>query len=164
MNAPFKASLVVSLAAIALPQPAPAKSMSFSKQLSGNWELSIDKSKFSSPNYTPKSDKRTYSVRGNRITMHSRSVGAAGRSMNWSYSATLDGKWARVTGNPNASQVSLTRVSDHEFKSETRLKGKASASSTLTLSDDGKELTIHRSILAAKGGPTDDTLIFERTK
>ncbi len=55
-------------------------------------------------------------------------------------------------------------VSDREFKSQTRLKGKQSARSTVTLAGDGKELTIHRSVLTAKGGPTDDTLVYDRMK
>lgn len=164
MNASIKLALIVTAVSIALPQPAIGKSQGLSKQLAGAWQLDLGKSHFSSADYTPKSDRRTYSVAGNRLTMRSKGVNADGKAMNWSYSATLDGKSARVVGNPNADHIALTRVSDHEFKSETRLKGKPSASSSTSLSQDGKELTIHRSVLVAKGGPTDDTMVFERTK
>ena len=84
--------------------------------------------------------------------------------MKWGYSATANGHWFPTSGNPNTDHIALTMVSPLEVKSETRLKGKPSAKSTATLSADGKMLTITRSILNAKGGPTDDTLVFERAK
>lgn len=164
MNARTRIVLVIAGLAIALPQgPAFAKAPN-AKLWTGTFELNLGKSKFTSPDYTPKSDTRTYSVSGNRLTMRSKGVNASGKTMNWGYSATLDGKWATVNGNPNTDHVALTLVSDREFKSTSKLKGKTTAKSTATVSDDGKAITIHRSILNAKGGPTDDTLVFDRTK
>jgi hypothetical protein len=84
--------------------------------------------------------------------------------MKWSYSAKIDGKWYPTSGNPNTDHISLTFVSPREFKSNATLKGKTSARSTATLSADENVLTINRSILNSKGGPTDDTLVFDRTK
>ena len=162
MNASQKILLTFAAAAIALPQPATAKS--FSRAWNGTWQLNMEKSKFSSADYTPKSDTRTYTVTGNRVTMRSSGTNAAGKAMKWSYSASANGRPYRVSGNPNADHISLTYVSPREFKSSTTLKGKASAKSTATLSADGKTVTIARSILTAKGGPTDDTVVFDRTK
>jgi len=162
MNIPQKFALMLAAAAIALPQTATAKS--FSKAWNGTWQLNTEKSKFSSADYTPKSDKRSYSVAGNRVTMRSSGINSAGKAMTWGYSARADGKSYTVSGNPNVDHMKLTFVSPREFKSSAMLKGKASARSTATLSADGKELTIHRSILTAKGGPTNDTLVFDRTK
>jgi hypothetical protein len=162
MKAPQKLALMVAAAALALPQPAVAKSLS--KAWNGTWQLNTEKSKFSSADYTPKSDKRTYAVAGNRVTMHATGTNAAGKAMKWSYSARTDGKSYPVSGNSNVDHMKLTFVSPREFKSSATLKGKASARSTATLSADGKMLTISRSILTAKGGPTDDTLVFDRTK
>ena len=164
MNAHSRIALMIAGLAIAVPQgPALAKGLN-AKMWTGTFQLNLDKSKFTSPDYTPKSDTRTYRATGNRLTMQSKGVNAAGKAMTWGYSATLDGKWAKVTGNPNTDRVALTLVSDREFKSTSKLKGKTTAKSTLTASEDGKAITIHRSILNAKGGPTDDTLVFDRTK
>jgi hypothetical protein len=58
----------------------------------------------------------------------------------------------------------LTLVSDREVNSKTQLRGKPSATASASVSADGKELTIKRSILTAKGGPTDDNLVFDRAK
>jgi len=162
MNAPQKFALIFAAAAIVLPQPAIGKSLS--SAWNGTWQLNTEKSKFSSAQFTPKSDIRTYTVAGNRLTMRAAGTNAAGKTMKWSYSARTDGKWYPVSGNPNVDHIALTFVSPSEFKSNARLKGKPSARSTATVSADGKVLTINRSILTAKGGPTDDTLVFERAK
>lgn len=162
MNTARKTVLIFAAAAIALPQPALGKSLS--KAWNGAWQLNTGKSKFSSADYTPKSDHRTYTAAGSRLTMRATSTNAAGKTMKWGYSAIVNGRWYPVAGNSNVDHVALTFVSPLEFKSNSRLKGKASARSTATLSADGKMLTINRSILAAKGGPTDDTLVFDRVK
>jgi hypothetical protein len=164
MNTASKLALIVSAAAIALPQTAIGKSAPLSKAWSGTWQLNTANSKFSSPDTKEKSETRSYTVSGNRVTMRSTAVNAAGKTMKWSYSAATDGKWNPTHGNPNTDHIALTRVSDREVKSRTRLHGKPSARATARVSADGKELTINRSILTAKGGPSNDTLVFDRAK
>lgn len=164
MNAPEKLALILSAVAMTLPQAASTQSAALSKSWAGTWQLNTSKSKFSSPEFTPKSDTRTYTVTGNRLTMRSSAINAAGKPMKWSYSANTDGKWYKTSGNPNTDQIALTFVSPREFQSKTTLKGKPSARSTASVSVDGKMLTIKRSILIAKGGPTDDVLVYNRTK
>jgi trehalose-6-phosphatase len=164
MNAANKLALIVSAAAFALPQTAIAKSAPLSKAWSGTWRLNTAKSNFSSPDTTQKSETRSYTVSGNRVTMRSNSVNAAGKIMRWSYSAATDGKWYPTTGNPNTDHIALTWVSDREVKSKTQLHGKPSANASASVSADGKVLTIDRSILTARGGPSHDTLVFDRAK
>lgn len=164
MNAPKTVALILSAVALALPQTASAQSAALSKSWAGTWHLNTQKSKFSSADFTPKSETRTYKVAGKRLTMRSTMINAAGKTIKWSYSANTDGKWYRTAGNPNTDRIALTFVSPRKFKSRTTLKGKPSARSTVTVSADGKELTIARSILIAKGGPTNDTMVFERAK
>ncbi len=164
MNAPKKLALVLSAVALALPQTASAQSAALSKAWAGTWYLDTAKSKFSSAEFKSKSDTRTYTVAGRRLTMRSTMVDAAGKMIKWGYSANTNGKWYRTYGNPNTDRVALTFVSPRGFKAKTTLKGKPSARSTATLSADGKVLTLKRSILTAKGGPTDDILVFDRTK
>jgi hypothetical protein len=162
MNAPKKIALVLAAAAIALPQPVIGKTLS--KAWNGTWHLNTEKSKFSSPDTTIKSETRSYTINGNRLTMKSNSTDGAGKTLKWSYSAVPNGKWYAMVGNPNADHIALTLVSDSEVKSQARLHGKPSAKSTASVSADGKELTIHRSILTLKSGPSDDVLVFDRAK
>ena len=162
MNAPKKLALILSAIAMALPQTASAQSLS--KAWTGTWHLNTEKSKFSSAEFTAKSDTRTYTAAGKRLTMRSTMINAAGKTIKWRYSANTNGKWYRTFGNPNTDHVALTFVSPLELKSKTTLKGKPSARSTVTVSADGKVLTINRSILTAKGGPTADIMVFDRAK
>jgi hypothetical protein len=96
--------------------------------------------------------------------MRSTLVDKDGKTIKWSYSAATTGKWYPVTGNRNADRIALTRVNDHTIQSRTSLHGKASARATASLSADGTELTVTRSILTARGGPTHDTLVYHKAK
>lgn len=164
MNAPQKLALILSAVAIAVPQIVQAKSAPLSDSWAGTWHLNMQKSKFSSEEFTPKSDTRTYAVAGNHLTMRSTLVNASGKTIKWGYSANTDGKPYRTTGNPYTDHVVLSAVGPHEFTSKALLKGKPVSKSTVTLSADGKLLTIKRSMLTAKGGPTHDTMLFDRAK
>jgi opacity protein-like surface antigen len=150
--------------AFAAPQTASAVATPNAKLWSGTWHLNLAKSKFSAPDYSEKAETRTYTVSGNRITMKSTSTGPSGKQTSWSYSAAWDGKPYSTTGNSNADHIALTPVSDREVKSRTILKGKDSAHSTASVSADGKEITMDRSILTANGGPSNDHLVFDRAK
>ncbi|HEX8839898.1 MAG TPA: hypothetical protein VF750_05460 [Sphingomicrobium sp.] len=156
-------ALICASGALAMGQVATAAPRPDAKLWNGTWQLNSEKSKFSSAEYTTKKDVRTYTVTGNRLTMHSDLINGAGQAIKWGYSATLNGKWFRATGNPNADQVALTLISPRELRSETRLKGKPSAKATVSVSADGKEITVKRSLATPKGD-TDDTMIYERTK
>ena len=164
MNAHTRFALMIAGLAMVVPQSAAFAKGPDAKAWSGTWHLNTAKSKFSSPDSTTKSDTRTYSVTGNRVTMRSTTVNAAGETLKWGYSARTDGKWYSTFGNPNTDHVALTLIGGREFKSATKLRGKPSAKSTATVSGDGKELTIHRSLLTIKGGPSDDMVVYDRTK
>ena len=96
MNAPKKLALILSAVAMALPQTASAKSAALSKAWAGTWYLDTAKSKFSSAEFTSKSDTRTYTVAGPRLTMRSTMIDAAGKTIKWSYSGTRTAKGIEV--------------------------------------------------------------------
>lgn len=155
-------ALMIGALALTFPQtPAAAKGFD-AKLWNGSWQLNLGKSKFTSPDYTPKSDVRTYAVVGNRLTMKATTVGANGKTSKWGYSVVANGKPYPSHGNQNIDHISVTMVSPSDFNSEGTLKGKHVSKSTVSVA--GRELTIHRSVLAAKGGPTDDTMVYERVK
>ncbi len=161
MNA-RKFALVIAGLALAIPQ-APAIAKVFDAKLwNGNWQLNVAKSKFSSADYTVKSDTRTYAVSGTRVRLNASTVGAKGKLMKWGYVAVANGKPYPAHGNPNIDHIVVTMVSPSEFKTEGQLKGKAVSQSTVSVSAAG--LTIHRNVLNAKGGATDDNEVFDRVK
>lgn len=134
------------------------------KLWSGTWQLNMAKSKFSAADFSEKAETRNYTVSGNRISMKSTITPPSGKPIKWSYSAVWDAKPYPTTGNSNADHIMLMPVTDREVKSRTILKGKASATTTASVSADGKQMTMKRSILTAKGGPSNDVLVFDRAK
>jgi hypothetical protein len=159
-----KLALIVAGLAIATPQLALGAPAPDAKAWNGTWHLNTAKSKFSSPEYSATSETRSYNVSGNKVALKSTIKTHAGKTINWNYSAALDGKWYPMNGNPNGDSISLTPVGPREAKAEVKLKGKPAVTSTSTVSADGKHLTVHRQMLLAKGGPTDDLLIYDRAK
>jgi hypothetical protein len=164
MNISKTLIFILAATAIMLPQAATSKSTPISKAWAATWQLNSDKSKFSSPDTTVKAETRSYAIAGNRVTMRSTMTNSAGKTIRWSYSAVTNGRWYPMVGNPNADHIAVTRVSDRELKSKSTLRGKPSATAAASVSSDGTELTIHRSILGAKGGPSNDVLVFDRAK
>jgi hypothetical protein len=159
MNKHAKFALILAGVAIAIPQGAWAKGLD-AKAWNGTWHLNAAKSKFQSGGKEA-SETRTYQVSADRIAMKSSSKDAAGKTMDFSYDATLDGKWSPMHGNPNADSISVTSASEREIKASSRLKGKDTVQSTATVSADGKHLTLTRHMVAMKGTPT-DVLEFDR--
>jgi hypothetical protein len=159
MSGPSKFALIVASLAIVVPQGVSAAGPN-AKLWNGTWHLNVAKSKFAS-SAKQQSETRTYDISGNKVTMKSSSKDMSGKALNFSYSAGYDGKWYPMVGNPNANRISLTAVSDREFKSKSQLNGKPSVESAATVSADGKHLTIKRKMLRLKGAPT-DVLEFDR--
>ena len=159
MTAPSKFALILACFARAAPPGARAAEPN-AKLWNGTWHLDAAKSKFAS-SAKEASETRTYDISGKKVTMKSSSKDAAGKELNFSYTAGYDGKWYPMVGNPNADRIMLRVVSDREFRASSRLKGKPSVHSTATVSADGKHLTLTRKMLRMKGAPT-DVLEFER--
>lgn len=159
MNVQPKFALIFASLALAVSQGASAAAPS-AKLWNGTWHLNVAKSRFAS-SAKEQSETRTYSIAGNKITMKSNSKNMSGKAMSFSYSASWDGKWYPMVGNPNADRISLTAVSDREIKASSQLHGKPSAESRATVSADGKHLTLTRKMVRMKGAPT-DVLQFDR--
>ncbi len=155
----FKAlTATIAVAAFASSQMAMAANPN-PKAWNATWHLNIEQSKFGSPETTEKSETRKYYVAGNHVTMRSDVVTGAGRSMHWGYGASTDAHWYLTSGNPAFDHVALTAPTGREMKAETRKDRKSTGHATLTVSADGKRLTMERS-----NGKDNDTLVFDRAK
>jgi hypothetical protein len=159
MNGRSKFALILASLTLAIPQGASAAAPT-AKLWNGTWHLDAAKSKFASP-AKEQSETRTYTVSATKVTMKSSSKDPAGKTLNFSYSAGIDGKSYPMIGNPNADRISLTAVSGREFTARSQLHGKPTVQSTATVSADGKHLVLKRKMLRLKGAPT-DVLEFDR--
>ena len=124
------------------------------KLWNGTWHLNAAASKWRASGKEA-SETRSYDYSGGKLSMKSSSKDAAGKGMNFTYSAGCDGKVSPMTGNPNADSISLTCVSGREIKATSRLHGKVTVQSTATVSADGKHLTLKRTYVGQKGAPTE---------
>jgi hypothetical protein len=159
----FKAlTLTCAAFTIATAQPATASPSPDAKLWSGSWHLNVGKSKFASAATSEKSEVRAYRISGNHVTMRSTVTTESGKVMRWGYSAVTDGKWYLTAGNPAMDHIKMIAVSGTEMKAETLKLKKPSGSGTLTLSEDGKELTLDRTGGAA--GTDHDVMVFDRVE
>lgn len=160
MNVHSKLVLAVVPLALLTAQPTLAKPINPSASWAGTWKLDVGHSKFSGP--ADKSETRTYTINGNKVTFTSKGVNAAGKPVNFSYDAAYDGKWYPMVGNPRGDQISLSLVNSRLANAKVRMKGKVTVTASLKVSPDGKHLTLNRRMLNAKGGATVDVLAYDK--
>lgn len=121
-----------------------AKTQAATSTIAGTWQLNTSASKFAGP--ATKSETRVYEVKGNKVTMHSTGVDAAGKSVTSSFSAAYDGKRYPTVGNPLGDSIALTRVNSRTVTAIIRKGSKVTATSRSIVSSDGKRFTITRKV------------------
>ena len=163
MNISTRLALIIASAGLAVPQAAVAKPVMPSAQWNGTWKLDTADSKFAAP-IGKTSETRTYKITGNKVLLKSDGTDADGKAVRFTYGGAYDGKWYPMKGNPRGDSISLTLVNPRQSKAKVRKQGKVTVTGTLTVSADGKQLTLNRQTLNAKGSPTVDVLVFDRVR
>jgi hypothetical protein len=130
----------------------------------GTWKLDTQKSDFGG---LPAPRNMTVVVSEDsktKVTWKASGTNASGKKISESYSGDYDGKTNPIKGSEMAESVGYTRNPDGTISSVTKDKsGTDVAHGTLTLSDDGKTITIK----TARKGPNGDvsyTEVFTRVK
>lgn len=123
------------------------------------WHLNLENSKFGSAETSEKSETRKYYVAGAHVTMRSDVVTGDDKKLHWGYGASTNAHWYLTSGNPQMDHIAITARSGRVMKADTRKNKKPSGSGTLTVSADGKHLTLERS-----NGSANDVLVFDREK
>jgi hypothetical protein len=90
-------------------------------------------------------------------------VAADGTALKWGYSGNFDGKDIRVTGdNPDADVVILKRLSASTTRSTWKKGDKRTLVNGISVSADGKTLTVASSGVNAKGQTVKNTQVFDK--
>jgi hypothetical protein len=112
----------------------------------GTWKLNLEKSKYN-PGPPPQSQTRTWDAAGMVMV---NGVGATGKPLSYGYSIKGDGKESPTMGAiPNkADMISTKKVDANTYEATFTKGGKQVETTTFTVSNGGKTLTIH-----AKGSP-----------
>lgn len=129
-----------------------------SNPLLGTWKLDVAKSTFES-GQPLKSQTRTYESSGNGQRARIESVDATGSRIVYGYTAGFDGKYYPMSGAGmpgGADSIALARINANVTGATLRKAGANVMTATLTVSQDGKILTISRT------GTASAVLVFEK--
>ena len=127
----------------------------------GTWKMDAAKSVFKSGPVL-KSQTRTYSQSGDKISLEIKTVGADGKEMTSNTTYELNGKNFPVTGSPDYDAVSGKRLNPNTAVFTLKKGGKPVGHSRRIVSKDGKKLTSHQNLTTASGEKTESTLRFDR--
>jgi hypothetical protein len=128
----------------------------------GVWKLNLAKSKYS-PGPAPKEGTVTIEAAGPGRKVTVNVVAADGTPVKWGYSGNFDGKDIRVTGdNPDADVVILKRLSANTTRSTWKKVDKRTLVNGISVSADGKTLTVATTGVNAKGQTVKNTQVFDK--
>ena len=125
----------------------------------GTWKLDLAKSTYS-PGPAPKSLTVTYSKAGPETKVVVDGVGGDGSKTHWEYTAAVDGKDYKMTGNPDGDTVSLKQINPRTVDVTYKRAGKPMLVNRRTLSADGKTLTVTTTGTNAKGETVKNVQVF----
>lgn len=128
----------------------------------GVWKLDVAKSKFS-PGPAPKEMTVTIEPAGPGRKVSVAGVAGDGQPVAWGFSGNFDSKPNRVTGsNPDADFVLLKRLSPNTTRSTYKKDNKTTVVNGVSVSADGKTLTVASTGVNAKGQPVKNTQIYTK--
>ena len=159
MHALFRTILLGT--ALAVGCAAVASAAGATNPLIGTWTLNLEKSKVT-PGPAPKSQTRTYAQSVQGITLTVTGVAADGSAISQQSTFNYDGKDYPISGSPNYDAISLKKVNGSTVKSEMKLKGAVVGTTTRSISDHGKVLTLKTKAKSAKGADIDAVLVFDK--
>jgi hypothetical protein len=128
----------------------------------GTWKLNLAKSKYS-PGPAPKEGTVTIEAAGPGRKVSVAGVASDGTPVKWGYSGNFDGKEIPITGNnPDADVVILKRVSANAIRTTNKQAGKRTLVNCVSVSADGKTLTVATSGVNGKRQQVRNTQVFDR--
>jgi hypothetical protein len=145
---------VIAAAGVAMARGAP-------DAIVGTWNLNIAKSTFD-PGPAPKSQTRTYTVDKDGTTLSVSGVGADGSAMSQQATFKYDGKAYPMTGSADFDALIPKRVNGTTVKSALIKAGKQVGSTTRTISNHGKMLTLSTQVTGADGKLHTNVLVFDK--
>jgi hypothetical protein len=125
----------------------------------GTWKLDVAKSKYN-PGPPPQSQTRTWDASGMVMV---NSVGATGKASSYGYTIKNDGKEYPTMGAiPNsADKITSKKVNASTYVANFTKAGKHVETTTFTVSNGGKTLTIHAKRFT-DAGEFDNTTVWEK--
>ena len=127
----------------------------------GTWKLNLAKSKYS-PGPAPKSTTTKLEPWQGGFKNTTDAVTATGEARHVEYSGKFDGKDNTVSGNPDVDTNTYRRIDDHTYEVVAKKSGKATLTSRIVISPDGKTRTVTQTGKNAQGQTVNNTAVYDR--
>jgi hypothetical protein len=96
------------------------------------------------------------------IKLKSEGVDAEGKPMQSSYTSKFDGKDVPWSGNPMADTACAKKVDDNTYENVWKKAGKETVKASVTVSADGKTMTISQAGKDASGAAVSSVAVYDR--
>jgi hypothetical protein len=127
----------------------------------GTWKTDLAKSKYS-PGPAPKSFTLKFEATPRGIKYTGDGVGADGKATHAMFLSKFDGKDVPYEGNPDADTASPKKIDDNSYENTWKKGGKATITSKVVVSADGKTMTITHTGTNAKGEAVNNTIVYNK--
>jgi len=126
----------------------------------GTWKLNLAKSKYNA-GQPPRSTTVVIEPAGDGIKLTATSIVADGSTRKIAYTATYDGKDARVVGTADYDTIAITRTANGTEGVRKR-GGRVAQTYTRTVSADGKTMTVTSKGTGAAGDKVDNVQVYDK--
>jgi hypothetical protein len=126
----------------------------------GSWKLNAAKSQLGSGAIRAQTLKFEATPDGIKLT--SEGTDAEGKPMNGGYTSKFDGKDVPWAGNPMADTASPKRIDDNSYENIWKKGGKATVTAKVSVSKDGKTLTVTQTGTDAQGKAIHSVAVYEK--
>jgi hypothetical protein len=125
----------------------------------GTWKLNPGKSKTANA-ITAQTLKFEATPEG--IKLSSEGTDAQGQPMKSGYTSKFDGKDVPWAGNPMADTAAPKRIDDNTYENVWKKAGKVTVTAKVSVSGDGKTLTITQTGMDAEGKPVSAMTVYDK--
>ena len=126
----------------------------------GTWKLDAAKSKLGAT--AVRAQTLTFEATPAGIKLTSDGTDAQGKPMHGGYTSKFDGKDVPWAGNPMADTACPKRVDDNTYENVWKQGGKATVSATVSVSKDGKTLTVTQSGKDPSGAAVNSVAVYDQ--
>ena len=126
----------------------------------GSWKLNAAKSKLSATGI--KTDTLKFERTADGIKLTSEGTDAQGKPAHASYTSKFDGKEVPWTGNPMADTAAPKKIDDNNYENSWKMAGKGTVTAKVSVSADGKTLTVTQTGKDPQGKDVNLVAVYER--
>lgn len=127
----------------------------------GTWKMNVAKSKYS-PGPAPKSQSLKFEANPAGTKLSTEATAADGTATKGGFTSKFDGKDVPYSGNAAADMASPKRIDDNNYENVWKKGGKVTVTAKVSVSADGKTLTVTQAGKNEKGEAVNITAVYDK--